>query len=206
MGAAFNFASVMPTFAKSINSIVTGSNDNEFGKTLNKIDNWFGRFDESSSDYARQNFASLENIGNILSSSAKQLYQQKSLANLSKILYKNDALRQRNVGKIISLGYMAATSSEEVYADFKRAGASDTVAGLGMLASTAALYGLLNNDYFKDQLFKGTFLDESEARDVVKNFNITEVERVLEARVPKIANKNDAAKAFIGLHDWFSEK
>ena len=113
----------------------------------------------------------MENIGEILTSSAKQLYQQKSLANLAKLVNKNDALRASNLGQVISLGYLALTSSQETYSDFRRAGASEEMAGIGMLASVAALYGLMNTEYFRDALFKGTFMDESEALDIIKNYN-----------------------------------
>lgn len=61
------------------------------------------------------------------------------------------------------------TSAQDTYSEFKQAGASDAVAGIGMLASITALYELMSMNYFRDQLFKGTFMDESEAKDVVRN-------------------------------------
>jgi hypothetical protein len=45
---------------------------------------------------------------------------------------------------------MAGTSSTEAYESFKQAGASDRTAGLGMLSVMGAMFGLMNNDYFKD--------------------------------------------------------
>ena len=45
---------------------------------------------------------------------------------------------------------MAGTSSTDAYDAFKQAGASDRVAGLGMLSVMGAMFGLMNNDYFKD--------------------------------------------------------
>ena len=64
---------------------------------------------------------------------------------------------------------MAITSSKDVYSDFKAAGASDAAAGIGMLATIGATYGLMNTDYFREWLFKGTVLDESETIDVLNN-------------------------------------
>jgi hypothetical protein len=45
---------------------------------------------------------------------------------------------------------MAGTSSTDAYDAFKQAGASDRVAGLGMLSVMGAMFGLMNNDYFKE--------------------------------------------------------
>lgn len=200
ISAITNLASVLPTLGKSINGIVSGTNENEIGQMLTKMENWFGRFDETSTDYAKEHFASLENIGNILTSSAKQLYQQRSLANLTKLINKNSTLSSSNLGKHISLGYLALTSSEEVYGDFKRAGASDAVAGLGMLASSAALYELMNLEYFRNHLFKGTFMDESEAVDVIKNLNRDEISKI-GAAIAKNPSKQEAVGMFNELKD-----
>lgn len=177
ISAITTLTSVLPTLGKSVNGIL-GGDGNEIDKSLTKMENWFGQFKPTQSDKGKQSFFTLENIGELMTSSAKQLYQQKSLANLAKLINKNDALRASNWGQRISLGYLAVTSSQDAYADFKRAGASDAVAGIGMLASTAALYGLMYNDYFKDWLFKGTFMDDSEALDVIKAFNRQEVSKI----------------------------
>ena len=204
ISAITNLASVLPTLGKSINGILTGSNDNGIGRTLTQMENWFGRFDETSSDYAKEKFASLENIGNILASSAKQLYQQRSLAELTKFLNKSDALRASKIGQHVSLGYLALTSSESVYADFKRAGASDAVAGLGMLASTAALYELMDLEYFRDQLFKGTFMDESEAIGALKNYSRDELGKV--HNIAKTPSQQEAIGIFNQFKDKIKEK
>ena len=39
-----------------------------------------------------------------------------------------------------------------------------------MLAVTAALYEMMGMDYFRDQFFEGTFMDETESIDVMKNY------------------------------------
>ena len=204
ISAITNLASVLPTLGKSINGILTGTNDNKLGEHLTRMENWFGRFDETSSDYAKEKFASLENIGNILASSAKQLYQQRSLAELTKFLNKSDALRASKIGQHVSLGYLALTSSEGVYADFKRAGASDAVAGLGMLASTAALYELMDMEYFRDQLFKGTFMDESEAVGALKNYSRDELGKV--HNIAKTPSQEEAVGIFNKLKDGAKKK
>lgn len=63
---------------------------------------------------------------------------------------------------------MAGTSSTQAYDIFKEAGASDRVAGLGMISVMGAMFGLMNNNYFKDFLFKGSYLDRSKIRSVIK--------------------------------------
>lgn len=101
---------------------------------------------------------SFENMGEIIRSSATQLFSQRQVANISQFLLKggDNMLAASKTAQGLSLGYMALTSSTDTYAAFKDAGASDAVAGLGMLATMGALYGLMNTNYFKDALFKGT--------------------------------------------------
>ena len=125
-----------------------------------------GRFGRSMSDEGREGFWNLENIAGIMSSSVKQLYSQRALANMAQVAsYTQNAPK---LGRQLSLGYLALTSSKETYSDFIQAGASPTVAGLGMLASVAALYELMSMDYFREQIFKGTIMDETEAKNVVR--------------------------------------
>ena len=107
----------------------------------------------------------------------------------------------------LSLGFMAITSSEQAYSDFKNAGASDAAAGIGMLASIAALYGLMTSDYFRDQLFKGTVLDESEAVDVIKNYTEVEGKPIIEAISGGNAlSKKQAVNLFNQLYDGIKNR
>lgn len=66
---------------------------------------------------------------------------------------------------------MAATSTTDSYDAFKEAGANDRVAGLGMLASGLAMYGLMQGNYFKitDHMFRGTYLDKQPVTKAIKN-------------------------------------
>ena len=135
-----------------------------------------------------------ENLGEIIRSSATQLFSQRQVANLSRhLLNSGDLVRDSKIGQRLSLGYMALTSSTDTYSAFKEAGASDAVAGLGMLATMGALYELMNIDYFKDALFKGTWLDESEANNVIKNYSRENLTRLLEAETGTTIDKLTAA-------------
>ena len=112
-------------------------------------------FKPGMSQYGQSKFFSFENIGNVVATSVGQLYQQRAIGNIPKIL-KQTGKTAKTIGKQASLAYMALTSSQDAYNSFKEAGASDQAAGIGALASMGALYGLMNIGYFEEWLFKGT--------------------------------------------------
>ena len=117
-------------------------------------------FDPTSSDYSREHMVTFENLGNLIGDVAGQLFQQQAVAHIPYYIQKmtgGDVKKVTDLGKNLALAYMAATSAQDTYSAFKEAGASDRAAGLGMLASTAALYKLMNIDYFRDNLLKNTF-------------------------------------------------
>jgi len=64
----------------------------------------------------------------------------------------------------MALAYMAGTSAKESYGAFKEAGASDAVAGIATISNILALNKLMQNDYFKNTLFKNSWLDEDNIR------------------------------------------
>ena len=168
IGAFVGLASVAPTLTKAINNITIGADTSG----LTKAENFFAKFAPTQSDKGRQaGIISVEGIADVLSSSASQLYSQKVLGRLTYALGRGLGATENaaELGRKLSLGYMAITSSKDVYSDFKAAGASDAAAGIGMLATIGATYGLMNTDYFREWLFKGTVLDESETIDVLNN-------------------------------------
>ena len=168
IGAFAGLASVAPTLTKAINNITISTDTSG----LTKAENFFAKFAPTQSDKGRQGgIISVEGIADVLSSSASQLYSQKVLGRLTYALSRGLGATENaaKLGRNLSLGYMAITSSKDVYSDFKAAGASDAAAGIGMLATIGATYGLMNSDYFREWLFKGTILDESETIDVLNN-------------------------------------
>lgn len=170
VGASIALGEALPVLGKALDSIITGSTNNDFGKTMYSIGNWFDRFNRSQSRDSKGKFFSFENIGDIISSSAGQLFQQRNVANLARtIFYQNDPKEAAKLGRYLSFGYMAVTSGQEAYDHFKEAGASDGVAGIATLATMGAYYGLFNIDYFKQFLFTNTFMDEDIAMtDTIK--------------------------------------
>lgn len=92
IGVFTGLASVMPTFGKAVNGIlgtISGGTNETVQRNLTQVENWFAKFGNSVSDEGQQGFWNLENISSILSSSARQLYSQRSLAKLSESLAKS---------------------------------------------------------------------------------------------------------------------
>ena len=172
LGAAAGIARVMPVLGKTINGILTHNNNNNVGKFFSDWEAYAARFDQTSSDYGRDNAVSLEGLGNLVSDISRQLFEQRAISTIPVLVQRARGVKNVesavNWSKNLPLAYMAATSAQDVYGDFKQAGASDAVAGLGMLASTLALYRLMNIDYFRDNILKDTFMDESEVRAALR--------------------------------------
>lgn len=165
VGEAYGYASMamalsraMPSVLKSIDAAAFGTTENKAGKAFNVWESYMTRYDQTASDYGREHLVSFEGLGNLVSSITGQLYQQKAIAKLGLMMTKSPEL-----ARDLSFGYMAATSSQDNYDAFKEAGLSDRAAGISMLASMGALYGLMNNDYFRNNntAFVGTVMDES---------------------------------------------
>lgn len=180
---------LLPTLYKSIESIATG--DISESKSAQKATNlaaYFSRFDSSLSDKGRSTFFNIENLGQVISDSSSQLLQQQLIGKLPLVLKQlsKSPITPNTVkwGQGISLAYMAGTSSIEAYDAFKQAGASDRVAGLGMISVMGAMYGLMNQDYFKKMWFEGSYLDTYKTRGIVweaakqiANTNLSQIEK-----------------------------
>ena len=193
---------LLPVLYKSIEGIATNNtSDSESVKTANTIQAWMSRFDSSISDKGRQTFLNLENLGDIIASSSSQLIQQKMISKIPLLMKKlnNGPITENTIkwGRGLSLAYMAGTSSTESYDAFKAAGASDRVAGLGMLAVSGAMFGLMNNDYFRDLWYEGTYLNNAKTRALVKEA-AKYISRTNLQNIEKETTKKGAAK-------WVSE-
>lgn len=202
--AAVNLAQLVPVLGKSLNGIIS-NNDNEFGKSLTKLEGYLERFTPSTSDYSRNKMITMENLGNLVSQISTQLFQQKAVGMIPGLL--GDYTNKKNVelGQKMVLAYMAGTSAKETYASFRSAGASEEVSGLAMLANVFALYGLMNSEYlgYKDSLFKGSWLDESVSKapawNVAKEWGEKYAKENVETAVENAAkNKN--------VFNWFQNR
>lgn len=161
--AALGLTTALPSLVKSLNGLVLGDSDSEFMKSMTRLENIMGRFKPTTSDESRGRFFSWENIGDLLVSSSAQLFSQRNIANS---LYKAKPFvsdkANKKFAEIMSTGYMALTSTSDVYGEMKQAGANDFVAGAGSILSLAGFYTLLSHGYFKDRLFQGSLLDEDQ--------------------------------------------
>lgn len=166
--AGLALSQLAPSLMKAVNGIAGGNNESDFMRSVDKVESFTSRFNSSVSDYSQARMFTLENLGSIIYDVSSQVYQQKVVAQIPKLFTLGKVTKNaQQAGRALSLAYMAGTSSREAYNQFKEAGASDRVAGLGMLASIGAMYGLMNTDYFRGALFKGTYLDESEVKGFI---------------------------------------
>lgn len=199
-GAALALSQLVPVLAKSINGLIS-SNDNDFGKTMTKFENYMSRFNGSTSDYSRNKLISMENLGGLVSSISGQLFQQKAIGMIPGLLGNPNNADHVKLGQKMALAYMAGTSAKENYGAFINAGANEETAGLAMFASMFALYGLMNSEYlgYKDTLFKGSWLDESVVKNPAMNVAREWGEKIAkeggEAAVENAATKK-------GLFNW----
>lgn len=169
--AATNLAKVLPTFYKSIDSMFLGDNHTKLYDNATEMENWFSKFNSSKSYEGRKGFWTLENFGQLASDTFSQLYQQRAVASLSKYLkpvVENESkavtLSRNALGRNLSLGYMALTSSADMYNEAKNAGYSDRAAGIVSLASAGAMFGIMN----ANEAGKGMtswFLDKTDGVD-----------------------------------------
>jgi hypothetical protein len=128
----------LPELYKSILGLA-GIDVEEKSKTANRIASFAKRFDPSLSDDGKKRFFSLENIGNLVTDSFGQLMQQRAVWKGVIKLLNPKTVKETEFAKKLSLSYMAATSTAQSFEEFRKAGASDQVAGLGALASTLAI-------------------------------------------------------------------
>ena len=164
--AALATSQVLPILGKTLNSIFTGDNDNDFGKAMNKMEAWTSQFTSSVSDHSREKQITLENFGSLINQIGGQLFEQRAVGYIPRLLNKyGDVTKNTRAGQNLAQTYMAVTSAKETYQSFKEAGATDRMAGIAMAANIFALYKLMDMDYFRKTLFKGSWLDD----DVIKN-------------------------------------
>ncbi|MBQ8131054.1 MAG: hypothetical protein IJ193_01020 [Bacilli bacterium] len=103
------------------------------------------------------------------------------------------------IGQNLSLAYMAATSAEDVYGAYKEAGVNDRMAGVGALATMGAFYWFINNEYFKDMLFRDPSMELPELRQVLRKEGVLTgralAERQLANEGLNVATKEATEKA-----------
>ena len=170
INAAKGIGQSMAVLSKGIDAIITGEDDNEFGRAMTKMENWLARFDNSKSDFGNEHmWASPETYGDLFGSVAKQLFEQRVIAGIPKQLkFLGTDIKRSKLGQDMAIAYMAATSAKESYAAGIEAGLGDRQAGLLLLANTAAMWKLMDSDYGRSTLFKGSWFDDDIAKKTAK--------------------------------------
>lgn len=203
LSATIELGKLLPILYKSIEGIASGDiSTSSSAQRATDIQAWFSRFDGSLSDKGKQGFFNVENLGKLIEDSSLQLFQQRVIGSIPTWFKKSGEMSENAIkwGRGLSLAYMAGTSSTEAYDAFKQAGASDRVAGLGMLSVMGAMFGLMNNDYFKDFWFKDTYLDRTKIRSVIKESADKLSEKEFAAATTKqISTPKGAAKWVIDM-------
>lgn len=211
--ASIATAQILPVLGKTLNSIFTGDAENEFGKTLNKLESWTSRFNSSVSDEGREKMLSAENLGSMINAIGGQLFEQRVVGSIPLLLNKyGNITKNTQAGQKLALAYMATTSAKDTYQSFKEAGASDRMAGVAMLANVFALWKLMNIDYFRKTLFKGSYLDDNEIKGITKAVS-NEFKESLAGKADDVAkevvekgSQGESKKAFKWLSNSFIKK
>jgi YHS domain-containing protein len=86
--AAINLASVLPTFAKMAEGLAVQDGETGFTKSMNAIENYFKKFDDSHSDAGKSSIINFETIMGTLGDVYGQLYQMRAAASLSNLYTK----------------------------------------------------------------------------------------------------------------------
>lgn len=157
----FGLGSVLPTFYKSMESIIAGDGGTSLSPTATELENWFRKFEASKTPYAQQHFWSLESIGSFAAEIVSQLYQQRAAAEAAKWFVKVPTLSKgatpdqilsywqaqeklNTVGKAMNLGYMGLISTSDIYNQALNAGYDKRTAGIASLVSAGALFSIMN--------------------------------------------------------------
>ena len=86
MRAAVSMASILPTFYKSIESILRGDDVNYGNDPITKAEGWMAKFGTSTSDAGSEGFWNFEQMTSMVTGIFSQIHEQRAMAGLSTIL------------------------------------------------------------------------------------------------------------------------
>ena len=122
VNAAVELTKAMPTIVKTLGGFANDNIGNYKG--LNNVENFMQKFGSSSSEYASNHNFSYENIMNMVSDSAGQLFQQQFIAGIPKLLGMEKSaskILDKNVQKMLTKagenGFLSAGMSKEAVAN-----------------------------------------------------------------------------------------
>lgn len=203
--AAVTMAASLPTFFKSLEGLLLGDENTSFTKGMTQMENYFAKATQNSvSDEGSGSLFSAEQMSQMVGSIFSQIYEQRAMASLSKLVYGGDKLMnakttemankinqklmlealngkidpneisalskaamekipelqsvikaQSQLSKSLSLGYMALSSTSDIYGQALQGGYDRRTAGFAALAAAAGQYGIMMNnrmgDWFLDK-------------------------------------------------------
>lgn len=197
--ASMGLAAVMPTVIKSIDSFIRGDSADYGRDPITKAEGWMSKFSQQSiSEAGTGSFWNVEQMSSMVSDIFTQLYEQRAMASLSKILMRPDKLMnnkknqlmvtaaeyasrngvspnraiqmvleqspdlkkmydiQSKLSKSLSLGYMALTSTGDIYGEAVNSGYDRKTAGFAALMAAAGQYGIMMNNPMSDWFLDST--------------------------------------------------
>ena len=203
--AAVGLASALPTFYKAVEGLLLGDEETSLTKSATALEGWMSKYTASSvSDEASDSMFGFEQMSSMVSDIFTQIYEQRAMASLSKMVMSGDKLmtakttelankintdlirnaiagkikideipelakaarekipelksviaKQSQLSKALSLGYMALTSTSDIYGEALNSGYDRRTAGFAAMASAAGQYTVMMNnrmgDWFLDQ-------------------------------------------------------
>ena len=200
--AAIGLASVLPTFYKSLEGLLLGDSKSALTDPVSKAEGFMAKFSQqSTSDEGTESMWNFEQMSSMVTSIFSQIYEQRAMAGLSKMLMRPDKLldskvnnlkmltarkalplvdkhninlnkainevventpeikaafaKQSQLSKALSLGYMALTSTGDVYGEAVESGYDRRTAGFASLLTASGQYGIMMNnpmgDWFLDK-------------------------------------------------------
>ena len=256
MRAAVGLASVLPTFFKSMDSLLRGDSTNYGKDPITKAEGWMAKFSQqSSSDAGSEGFWNFEQMSNMVSSIFTQIFEQRAMASLSTMLMRPDKMLhikrnelmaeaakmsiangvnpnravqmilqqspelkkayalQSKLSKAFSLGYMALTSTGDIYGEAIESGYDRRTAGFAALLAASGQYGIMMNNPMSDW-----FLDETTgyhvnvSRGAMRKALIPyldDFQKVLtDSKLSTAVKRNKLAELAMSakksMHNWFS--
>lgn len=255
--AAISLATVMPTFYKSLESLLVGDYKTPITDAATAAEGYLAKFVNTSiSDEGQTSLFNYEQISQMVSSVFSQIYEQRAMAGLSNYIIKSDKVlaakeaeysmkinesvieaakagiinlddtetitkitkaayskipeleefqkTQSSIAKALSLGYMALTSTADIYGEALNGGYDRRTAGFAALAAATGQYGIMMNnrmgDWFLDKTTGYTKeTNKALVRSAVKDYLEPIQKGIAETSKDAIKGKLSLAEAFKGI-------
>lgn len=110
--ALTGLVSTMPILYKNLESLILGEEQTGMTEAMTQLENWFYKWDSSKSYKGSQGFWNVENLGQLISDTFGQLYQQRAAAALAPKVLKRFDTRLAKVAKYRELTAAGKSADE----------------------------------------------------------------------------------------------